>query len=54
MIRTDRICIMIFLGSFILMLPSFAFLKFADELCAYGLLALALADCFANGNWNRY
>lgn len=36
------------------MLPSFAFLKFADELCAYGLLALALADCFANGNWNRY
>lgn len=36
------------------MLPSFAFLKFADELCAYGLLALALADCFANGNWDRY
>lgn len=36
------------------MLPSLAFLKFADELCSYALLGLAIFDSCLNHNWRRY
>lgn len=54
MLRLDRIAIWIFIIAFALMIPSYTFLGYTDELAALLLVSLALADSLANGNWSRY
>lgn len=54
MLRLDRICVIILMLGVTLLIPSIARISFIDELCAYSMLAIALADCIFNGNWGRY
>lgn len=54
MLKLDRICVIILMLGVTLLVPSIARISFIDELCAYSMLAIALADCIFNGNWGRY
>lgn len=54
MLRTDRICVGIFIFGFLFLIPSIWYIKFIDELCAALYGGLALLDCVANGNFRRY
>ncbi len=37
-----------------LLIPSIKCLTYLDEICAYSLLLVALADCLINRNWKKY
>lgn len=54
MIKADRLSSWIFIGTFILLVPSVKLLKFTDELTALLLMGVAVFDSIANGNWKKY
>ncbi|MDE6049518.1 MAG: hypothetical protein K2G09_07490 [Paramuribaculum sp.] len=54
MLRIDRICSILFIFAFALLIPSVKFATFIDELIAGLLGALAIADCIINRSWRRY
>lgn len=54
MLRTDRLCVWIFIIAFAMFIPSFTFLKFIDELCTLLLIGVAFLDCAFNRCWRRY
>ncbi len=54
MTRTDRICVWIMIAGLALLVPSYQYAKFCDELCSMALLGVAALDCVVNGNWRRY
>ena len=54
MLKTDRICVWIFIAVLALLLPSVKWLKPVDEMAALCLARPALADCVVNGTWRRY
>ena len=54
MLKTDRICVWIFIAVLALLLPSVKWLKPVDEMAALCLACLAMADCVVNGTWRRY
>ena len=54
MLRTGRLCAWIFIGMFILLIPSIRFIKFADELAVLLLLSVASLDCLINRRWDKY
>jgi len=37
-----------------LLIPSIKYFIYLDEICAYSLLCVALADCIFNNNWKKY
>ena len=54
MLKIDRICIWIFIISFLFMLPSVKHLKFIDELVSCLFLAVALTDTIINRASRKY
>lgn len=54
MLRIDRICAILFILAFALLIPSVMAVKVADELIAGLLGVLAVADCLFNNAWRRY
>lgn len=54
MLRLDRIAIWIFIIAFALMIPSYTFLGYTDEIAACLLVSVALTDSLVNGRWSRY
>lgn len=54
MLKTDRICAIIFIVALAMLIPSVKWLKFIDEMIAGALGALALLDCCVNSSWRRY
>lgn len=54
MIRTDRICVWIMIFGLALLVPSYQYVKFSDEICAMSLFGVATLDCVVNSNWHRY
>lgn len=53
-LKLDRICIWIFIGSIALMLPSIVYLKIVDELGCYLLGAIAFLDFIINRQYKKY
>ncbi len=54
MLRIDRICTVLFIVAFALIIPSVKIATFIDELIAGLLGVLAIADCIFNKAWRRY
>lgn len=54
MLKTDRICAIIFIVALAMLIPSVRWLKFSDEMIAVALGVLALIDCCVNNSWRRY
>ena len=54
MLRADRLCVWIMILGLILLVPSYNYVKFNDELCSMLFLGVASLDCIVNRNWRRY
>lgn len=54
MLRIDRICTVLFIIAFALIIPSVKLATFIDELIAGLLGTVAIADCLFNNAWRRY
>lgn len=54
MLRIDRLSIYIIIFGLIFLIPSVQYITFTDELCAYSLGLLAIADSIINNNWRKY
>ncbi len=54
MLRTDRLCVWIVIIGLTLLVPSYSYVKFNDEICSMSLLGVAMLDCMVNSNWRRY
>lgn len=54
MLKLDRICTLITIIFFALIILCAQYVKFMDELCVISLVAIAAFDCIVNRNWRRY
>lgn len=54
MLRIDRLSIYIIIFGLIFLIPSVQYITFTDELFAYSLGLLAMADSIINNNWRKY
>ena len=54
MIRLDKLCNWLIIICLAGLLPSFAFIKYLDEMGSFVFLSIALADCLFNRNFKRY
>lgn len=54
MIRLDKLCNWLIIICLAGLLPSFAFIKYLDEIGSFVFLSIALADCLFNRNFKRY
>lgn len=54
MLRTDRLCVYIFILGIILIIPNYSVLGFLDEIIAVSYMAVSLFDCLVNRNWSKY
>lgn len=54
MLRVDRICVIIFIFTFAMLIPGVKLMRYADELATLALAAVATLDCVVNHNWRRY
>ncbi len=54
MFNINRICSNLIIFGIIILIPSSILITFLDELIAYSLLLIALADCIFNGCWRKY
>lgn len=54
MIRIDRICTLLFIIVFALIIPTVKWVTLVDEAATAALAGCALADCIVNRNWRRY
>lgn len=54
MLKIDRICVWIFIIFYATFYLGMTMVKFIDELAAFSILGIVLADCICNNSWRKY